>query len=125
MIYTGTHITMSVKQVENLYLNRGASTTEQLAITRQMVMLQAASARISESLDHHEVYQTIPVEFSDIFSFDNCTFYLIDPVNKQVIKRSEFNPEGMVLPAFKQIPLTLKNNHARNKVVAGRKTVPY
>jgi diguanylate cyclase (GGDEF)-like protein len=115
---------MSNKQVENLFANRGASTTEQLAVTRQMVMLQAASARISETLDHQEVVESIPKEFAAIFSFDNCTFYLTDSDNQPLIKAAEHNPKNQVLPDYNHSSNPRNNNNnARNIVVSGLKTV--
>lgn len=56
------------ESVENLYQRRGASTTQQLEVTRQLVMLHTASAQISSSLDVDQVSTIVTKELNNIFS---------------------------------------------------------
>ena len=58
--------------VENLYQRQGFSTTQQLEVTRQLVMLQTASAQISSSLDVNEVCSIVTRELNNIFSTNVC-----------------------------------------------------
>jgi diguanylate cyclase (GGDEF)-like protein len=114
---------MSKIPEENLYSNRGASITEQLAITRQMVMLQSATARIAETLEEQKVYQSIPIEFSTIFSFDNCTYFQYDPDKGILVRTACHNPEKQPLPREKQEVLPYQDFPAMAKVVESHKAV--
>jgi diguanylate cyclase (GGDEF)-like protein len=58
--------------VENLYHSRGASTTQQLEVTRQLVMLHTASAQISSSLEVDQVSNIVTRELNNIFSTSLC-----------------------------------------------------
>jgi diguanylate cyclase (GGDEF)-like protein len=58
--------------IENLYQRRDVSTTQQLEVTRQLVMLQTASAQISSSLDVNEVCSIVTRELNNIFSTRVC-----------------------------------------------------
>lgn len=114
---------MSNKQVENLFSNPGASITEQLAITRQLVMLQAASVRISETLDHHDVLKSVPQEFAGIFSFSNCSFFTVDLDKKILTQAAQHNPQKLPLPNGKNKNQRFNGAAARNRVIESKKTV--
>jgi diguanylate cyclase (GGDEF)-like protein len=114
---------MSDKQVEKLFSNRGASITEQIAITRQLVMLQAASVRISETLDQQDVLQSVPEEFASIFSFSNCAFYLVNEDKKILKKAALHNPQKLPLPSNKKKEQRMNGASARNRVIHTKKTV--
>jgi diguanylate cyclase (GGDEF)-like protein len=86
-------------------------------------MLQAASARISESLDDQEVYQSIPREFAAVFSFDNCTFYLNDPEQGALSQAARFNPGNIPLPPVKQSPFPYSEYPSLAQVIETRKAV--
>jgi diguanylate cyclase (GGDEF)-like protein len=114
---------MSDKQVENLYSNKGTSITEQLAITRQLVMLQSASVRISETLDQQDVLQSVPEEFASIFSFSNCAFYLVNEDKKLLKKAALHNPHKLPLPSNKAKQQRMNGASARSRVIQTKKTV--
>jgi diguanylate cyclase (GGDEF)-like protein len=114
---------MSDKQVEKLFSNRGASITEQIAITRQLVMLQAASVRISETLDHQDVLKSVPEEFASIFSFSNCAFYIVNEDKKILKKAALHNPQKLPLPSNKNKEQRMNGASARNRVIQTKKTV--
>jgi diguanylate cyclase (GGDEF)-like protein len=114
---------MSDKQVDNVFSKPGNYITEQIAITRQLVMLQAASARISETLDHQDVIQSVPQEFAAIFSFSNCAFFTVDQEKRVLTKLAQHNPQKLTLPNNKNKDQRLNGSTARSRVIESKKTV--
>jgi len=64
---------MSLLSTENLLYNKQQDTAAQLKITRQLVMLHAASCNISATLDSKQVSEIIVQEFSTLLSASFCS----------------------------------------------------
>jgi diguanylate cyclase (GGDEF)-like protein len=110
------------ESVENLYQRRGASTTQQLEVTRQLVMLQAASAQISSSLDVNEVCSIVTRELNNIFSTRVCALSRWDKEN-DVLHRLSIHKVGDKGTEINENPYKLKDFPLRTQALQDQKVI--
>lgn len=83
------------KDLRSLYSEKRDSTTKQLHLTRQLVMLHAASTAITSSLDHVQVMDTITREMVNILDAGVCTLSKWDHDRQVVVPLAGFGAKGL------------------------------
>jgi diguanylate cyclase (GGDEF)-like protein len=110
------------ENVENLYQRRGASTTQQLEVTRQLVMLQTASAQISSSLDINEVCSIVTRELNNIFATRVCSLSRWDK-EQDILHRVATHKVGEEKLEIKESSFRLKDFPLRAHALDNQKVI--
>ncbi len=108
--------------VENLYQRTGATTTQQLEVTRQLVMLQTASAQISSSLDINEVCSIVTRELNNIFATRVCSLSRWDK-EKGILHRITTHKVGEEGLEIKESSFRLKDFPLRAQALENQKVI--
>ncbi len=108
--------------VENLYKRTGATTTQQLEVTRQLVMLQTASAQISSSLDINEVCSIVTRELNNIFATRVCSLSRWDK-EKGILHRITTHKVGEEGLEIKESSFRLKDFPLRAQALENQKVI--
>ena len=83
---------MSLLSTEQLFYEKQQDTAAQLKITRQLVMLHAASCSITATLDSKQVSEIIVQEFSNLLSASSCTLGVWDEENSRIEILAKYQP---------------------------------
>ena len=84
---------MSLPSAEQLFYDNSQDTAAQLKITRQLVMLHAASCNISATLDNKQVAEVIVQEFANLLSASVCSLGIWSEKDTRLYIVSSYQPE--------------------------------